>query len=343
MKKIYFCLSIVLCTPHLVAMQTEKSVFEKQPTIYCAPEAKIQTGKARSLLMLPDDVLSVILSYLIRPVRPGAHTQSRAFQTVLEDAAALRAVSKKFCLLIDGEKYLFIEYVRGLGISDTLSLLKIGLKSGRVHLAFALLNEKIGCIVLSKPLSVFGGDTPLHIAARYGYFDIVKFLCNRAGANVLNAVGQTPLHTAAAGGHMMILRFLLEHKGDVNAIDFCGNMSLHEIALNRALSVETAGKCARLLIDYGALVGVKNNNGETVYDIVRKGKSALVRSIKKAVEAREKHDRLMQLLGRIFDGERRPAALVTAYAGFGPEQPLRTPRSKTAIVTSGPTMLSSSL
>ena len=54
------------------------------------------------------------------------------------------------------------------------------------------------------------GLSPLHIASRYGNFEIVKILvCNKASVDLENAIGVTPLHLAAKNNHLKCAQLLL--------------------------------------------------------------------------------------------------------------------------------------
>ena len=58
-------------------------------------------------------------------------------------------------------------------------------------------------------------DTPLLIAARKGYIDIVKLLIkNGAKINIQDDYGDTALHAATFNGHKDIVKFLLSKGAD---------------------------------------------------------------------------------------------------------------------------------
>ncbi len=63
--------------------------------------------------------------------------------------------------------------------------------------------------------------TPLHLAAKEGHADIVAMLVERADANRRQSRGMTPLSLAAMNGHLEALRALLAAPGgvDVEAVD----------------------------------------------------------------------------------------------------------------------------
>ena len=64
------------------------------------------------------------------------------------------------------------------------------------------------------------GDTPMHIAATFGHFDMVQWLIH-AGAEIdaWDPEGQMPIHSAADGGHLDIVRFFLTMGVDIDQPD----------------------------------------------------------------------------------------------------------------------------
>jgi ankyrin len=64
----------------------------------------------------------------------------------------------------------------------------------------------------------FDGNTPLHVAARWGYISLIELLV-RSGAdvNAASAGGDTPLHRLALIGARDSAKFLLEHGANPNA------------------------------------------------------------------------------------------------------------------------------
>lgn len=72
-------------------------------------------------------------------------------------------------------------------------------------------------------------DTPLHLAAYFGYRDIVELLLiHDADPNARNTHGKTCLHRAAFNGHKDIAKLLLMRGADVSAKDNYGDTPLHE-------------------------------------------------------------------------------------------------------------------
>lgn len=64
----------------------------------------------------------------------------------------------------------------------------------------------------------FAGDTPLHVASRYGHLDIVRIcLGHKADVNMPNfRTYYTPLHVAAENGHPEIVRRLIQAGAAIN-------------------------------------------------------------------------------------------------------------------------------
>ena len=81
-------------------------------------------------------------------------------------------------------------------------------------------------LVISKD---WNEDTPLHIAAYFGYGDIVELLLNhQVDVNAKNSHGKTPLHRATFNGHKDVVNLLLTHGAIVNAKDNYGDTPLCE-------------------------------------------------------------------------------------------------------------------
>ena len=102
------------------------------------------------------------------------------------------------------------------------------------------------------------GETPLHVAAKFGKFDVAQLLLDRgADVNKARNYGVTPLYIAAERGQLAVAQLLLDRGADVNKAVMHGRTPLYIAAYNGQLAV------AQLLLDRGADV----NQAETTYGV----------------------------------------------------------------------------
>lgn len=112
-------------------------------------------------------------------------------------------------------------------------------------------------LIATMEAKVDEGATPLHVAVRKSYKDMVELLlANKADVNAKETDGETPLH-AASRGNKDVVELLLAHNADINAKDSGGNTPLHMTAK------EDHKEVAELLLGHGADVNAKDNDGET--------------------------------------------------------------------------------
>jgi hypothetical protein len=71
-------------------------------------------------------------------------------------------------------------------------------------------------------------DTPLHMALKFGHFEIARYLIqNGANVNAYDALRTTPLHVALKLGRSEIAQYLIEKGADANARDALDTTPLH--------------------------------------------------------------------------------------------------------------------
>lgn len=105
-------------------------------------------------------------------------------------------------------------------------------------------------------------STPLHLAAGYNHLDVVEYLLqNGADVNTKDKGGLIPLHNAASYGHVDVAGLLIKYNSCMNATDRWSFTPLHEAAQKGRTQL-----CA-LLILHGADVLLKNQEGQTAYDL----------------------------------------------------------------------------
>lgn len=116
------------------------------------------------------------------------------------------------------------------------------------------------------------GNTPLHWLARrrshtsINSADILRALVERgAVVNERNSYGRTPLHFAVINNDENLVRSLVETYGaDVNAVDYCGNTSLHmRFAASRPRESHETNSLIEKLLEYGAELNAANVEGMT--------------------------------------------------------------------------------
>ena len=112
---------------------------------------------------------------------------------------------------------------------------------------------------------------PLHSAANYGHLQVFRMLIERkADIHIRTNSGKSPLHVAASPrvkrDHVDIMKILLDRGADPNARDKGNSTPLHYSSwLRKGISTRRQGTVegTRLLLEYGAIVDVKDNEGRT--------------------------------------------------------------------------------
>lgn len=104
--------------------------------------------------------------------------------------------------------------------------------------------------------------TSLHIAAREGAINLARLLIkNGTDINSRDIDSRTPLHIAAQYAESRMIRLLLVHCANVEAVDELGRTPLHA-----ACDGEAAQECVAILLDAGANVDARDEDGFTVLE-----------------------------------------------------------------------------
>ena len=110
--------------------------------------------------------------------------------------------------------------------------------------------------------------SPLCVAAKEGYLNIVRFLVEqRADMEKTGGIGLSPLHYASGGGHLEVTRYLLEQGANREkvcsifpGVPLHNGTSLHYAAYRGHLEI------AKLLMVYGADLNVRDYSGKLPID-----------------------------------------------------------------------------
>jgi ankyrin repeat protein len=84
------------------------------------------------------------------------------------------------------------------------------------------------------------GWTPLHEAAQEGNIDMVKMLISARNINAKNNDGKTPLHKTAMRGSKAVVDLLLKKGAEINALDYQGYTPLHIAIMENNLPIAEA-------------------------------------------------------------------------------------------------------
>ncbi|KAK0161862.1 hypothetical protein PV327_008267 [Microctonus hyperodae] len=109
------------------------------------------------------------------------------------------------------------------------------------------------------------GDTALHISAREGYLDIVKYLCTNwekplLKVNVVNKDMKSPLHEAAQFSRYYIVDFLIQQGAIVDSLKRADWTPLMMACTKNS---EDALNCIKGLLKAGADLTIRNKDGWT--------------------------------------------------------------------------------
>ncbi|XP_049977376.1 SH3 and multiple ankyrin repeat domains protein 1 isoform X8 [Alexandromys fortis] len=239
------------------------------------PDATIWTAKQQVLCALSESLQDVLNYGLFQPATSGRDAN------FLEEERLLREYPQSF---EKGVPYLEFRYktrVYKQTNLDEKQLAKLHTKTGlKKFLEYVQLgtSDKVARL-LDKGLDPNyhdsdSGETPLTLAAQTeGSVEVIRTLC-LGGAHIDFRArdGMTALHKAACArhclaltacqrGHSQHLEHLLFYGAEPGAQNASGNTALHICAL---YNKET---CARILLYRGANKDVKNNNGQTPFQV----------------------------------------------------------------------------
>jgi len=167
-----------------------------------------------------------------------------------------------------------LEFLLNLGGSIDINI-KDDKDYSAIHIAVLSGNLKFIKVLLEKGVNVnemnYNGNTPLHIAAKKGKDEIIRFLIEHC-IDPKNNENQTPLHLAVYKNNLQAVKILIENTADINAQDSHKSTPLHIEILSGN------HEFIKVLLEKGANVNEKNCNGNTPLHIdVKKGKDEIIR------------------------------------------------------------------
>ena len=131
--------------------------------------------------------------------------------------------------------------------------LHIAIRYGQLRIVKQLLQANT-----HHDLQDINGDTPLNIACKHGHLEIVKQLLQaQADPNISNTDGKTPLYVASSGGHLQIVEQLIQAQVNPNIPNVNGETPLYTACEYGELEV------VQQLIQAEADPNISNNDGIT--------------------------------------------------------------------------------
>lgn len=142
------------------------------------------------------------------------------------------------------------------------------------------------------------GDSPLHIAAREGHLEIVRFLCEnwkeqKCTTQVVNLEMKTPLHEAAQFSRTTVVDYFIEKGANVNALK---RADWTPLMLATTKTGVDAYHCVRALLNANANLSIKNKDGWTAFHVACRSAdidivNLLLKYSSKCIEARSNNGR----------------------------------------------------
>ena len=135
-------------------------------------------------------------------------------------------------------------------------MLILAIKDNSEKVIDLLLNDK----KIDVDLSNKSGETPLMMASIQGNLPLVQTLVLKNKA-MIDHIGWTPLHYACAKGHFDVAQFLIANGAIVDAMSVGNTTPL-------MMAVQSGNEqLVKLLLDKGADLQIRNNNGLSAIDI----------------------------------------------------------------------------
>ena len=155
-----------------------------------------------------------------------------------------------------------VKYILSKGISPNTvdangnPMLILAIKDNSEKVIDLLLNDQ----KIDVDLSNKSGETPLMMASIQGNLPLVQTLVLKNKAMV-DHIGWTPLHYACAKGHFDVAQFLIANGATVDAPSVGNTTPL-------MMAVQSGNEqLVKLLLDKGADLQIRNNNGLSAIDI----------------------------------------------------------------------------
>lgn len=123
----------------------------------------------------------------------------------------------------------------------------------------------------ADPNSAADEGTPLHVACKKGFIDIINLLiASKADVNAKGDLMKTPLHKAVGESRMDVAQILVGKGANINAKTSTGVESIH------LACAENATDLALWLLSKGANVNARNNNLKTPLHIAAEKNNLLL-------------------------------------------------------------------
>jgi ankyrin repeat protein len=126
--------------------------------------------------------------------------------------------------------------------------------------------------IISRAMCLECDLVPIHNVLRQAVCSIEALLeqISFGFVNLRSPCGKTPLMTAAYYCHKQAIFLLLEAGAVINAIhEESGDTAAHFVTMSLCGHIRQCG-CVMALIEFGALIDMKNNDGYTVFELATK-------------------------------------------------------------------------